>query len=605
MLSTLKPPLKFIGKRRFSHKKRAQLYLRDMTTSVQASEPLEPQAEVRPQWTESASNHLLAFESKYHRWIQNNLDPLLGQARNEQLQEIVGGGTEALTPEERFANIRIALGGIAAGSTLLAPFFPPLTTLTLLVGLSIMSTPFYLAHQEWQRTHRIGAAHLMCVYITYLWLGGYALTGAVTSILFGIFFKIRAFTENRSRNNLVNIFQLQPGKVWVRHNGIEVEIDFAQLQVGDTLVLHAGQIVPVDGIVLTGTAAIDQHMLTGEAQPVEKTVGDPVMASTVLISGKVDVRVEKTGADTTAGQIGELLNRATDHNAKMMVKAMDVANRSAIPTLVVSAASIPLLGPAGAISLLGANFTIQTLMTGPLAILNYLNMAAKGSILIKDGEALEQLNDVNTIVFDKTGTLTLEQPHVTQVHIVDRLDGQFDEAIVLTLAAAAESRQSHPIARAILTAAEQRALTWPAIDQAHYEIGYGIRVWMDSSTIGGISPAVVPLPSNVETAKMSEEEFETALAHQHGLVSVGSMRFMEMERIAVPDEVKALAATCHAQGHSLVMVALNGKLIGCIELQPTIRPEATEIITHSVNGAWPCTLSPVIRKRPRKHWQRH
>ena len=102
----------------------------------------------------------------------------------------------------------------------------------------------------------------------------------------GVGFKIKAMTENQSRNNLVNVFQLQPGKVWVRNNGIEIEVPFEDLQVGDTLVLHAGQVVPVDGRIIAGIATVDQQMLTGEAQPVEKGIDDAVLASTLLISGQ-------------------------------------------------------------------------------------------------------------------------------------------------------------------------------------------------------------------------------------------------------------------------------------------------------------------------------
>lgn len=583
MLSTLKPTSITFGKGSLLHRKRSRIYLRDPAASQQPTVLPESLQEERPQWTTTASKQILALESAYHRWIQNNVDPLLGKKRNEQLQEILGDGTEALTLEERFANLRIALGGIAVASSLLSFIFPPAIGVTFLVGLSILSTPYYLAYEDWQRTHKIGTMHLMAIYVTYLWFGGYALIGATTSVLMGLFFKVRALTENRSRNNLINVFQLQPDKVWVRHNELEVEIDFAQLQIGDILVLHAGQIVPVDGVVLTGAATVDQHALTGEAQPVEKMIGDPVMASTMVISGRVDVRVEKTGTETTAGQIGELLNQATNYNAKMMVKTMDMANQAAMPTLVVSGASIPLVGLAGAISLLGANFTIQTLLTSPLVLLNYLNMAAKRSILIKDGGALEQLNDVDTIVFDKTGTLTLEQPHVTQIHVIDSVEGQIDETAVLTLAAAAESRQTHPIARAILAAAEEAALTWPVIDQAHYEIGYGIKVWFDRAAISDFVPSDTAFLFNMEpsmaAAEVSEEKLSTALAPQNQLVCrVGSMRFMQMEGIAVPVAVETLATTCHAQGHSLVMVALNHQLIGCIELQPTIRPEANIVI---------------------------
>ena len=112
---------------------------------------------------------------------------------------------------------------------------------------------------------------------------------------------------------------------------------------------------------------------------------------------------------------------------------------------------------------------------GPLSVLSYLQLTARQGILIKDGRALEQISKVDTIVFDKTGTLTLEQPHVGSIHT---WNGYTEESL-LTVAAAAEERQSHPIARAIREEAEKRQLDVPFIGEASYEIGYGIKVSLD------------------------------------------------------------------------------------------------------------------------------
>jgi Cu2+-exporting ATPase len=370
--------------------------------------------------------------------------------------------------------------------------------------------------------------------------------------------KVKAISENQSRNNLVNLFQLQPARVWVRSQGSEIEIPFEQLQIGDTVVLHAGQIVPVDGTIIAGVATVDQHMLTGEAQPVEKKVGDGVLAATLLIAGQIDIAVEKTSTETTAGQIVAILNRTAQDSKPTPAKGIATADHLVMPTLALSAISWPFLGPAGAISIIGANSMYTSYLSGSLAMLNFLNLAARSGVLIKAASALEQLSVVDTIVFDKTGTLTLEQPQIAQIHT---LNGMSAEQI-LGFAAAAEARQTHPIARAILAAATDLNQPLPAIDQAHYEVGYGLKVRLLSNGLHS------PVP----------EDSGLTPSSGHPLIRIGSGRFMNMEGIVLPAQIHTLTEACQAQGHSLVMVAVDDELVGCIELQPTVRPEAQRII---------------------------
>ena len=531
----------------------------------------------------------VATEARYQQFVQERIDPLLGQERDAQLQELLSDADLALTEDERSANQVVAWAATTFSLAILSRWiWRPLMSMAILLGLAGAAVSYGLAWKEWQKNKRIGNLHLLCIYVTFMWLGGYAMAGALGMLLFGVALKMKTLTENKSRNNLIDVFHLQPKQVWVRANGAEIEIPFEQLKSGDILVLQAGQIVPVDGIIVSGAATVDQHMLTGEAQPVEKTVHDSVFSSTVLLSGMVDVRVEKTGIETTAGQIGEILNQSAQYNTSTALKGLELADRFALPTLALSTASWPLIGPAGAISLMGANSTINAQLTGPLSVLNFLNLAATQGVLIKDGSGLERLNDVDTVVFDKTGTLTLEQPHVVQVHT---LNGS-NEAQILTLAAAAEARQTHPIARAILEAARAQKLDLPAIDEAHYEVGYGLKVQLveadrhsESLRVSGKGP-VSDEPQNGSDASRSP-----AFSNQHGrarnsenprlsppLIRVGSGRFMTMEGIALSEQVQALTDSCQAQGHSLVMVAVDDELVGCIELQPTVRPEAQLII---------------------------
>ena len=174
-----------------------------------------------------------------------------------------------------------------------------------------------------------------------------------------------------------------------------------------------------------------------------------------------------------------------------------------------------------------------------MGMLNFINLASKKGILIKDGRSLELLNQIDTVVFDKTGTLTLEQPHLSQIYICNGVT----ENEVLRYAAAAEYKQKHPVAKAILQAANEGSLELPEIDESQYEIGYGIKV------------------------KINDQ-----------IIQVGSHRFMEVEKIAIPVEILTLQKNSHEQGYSTVYVARDKQLVGMLELHPTIRPEAKKII---------------------------
>lgn len=362
----------------------------------------------------------------------------------------------------------------------------------------------------------------------------------ITSGLFRSFtFKVIAATKDGTRKSLAGLMGEQPQTVWVQKDDVEVQIPFEQLQCDDILVIDVGQMIPADGVIEEGMASIDQHMLTGEAQPSEKSVGDSVFAATIVLSGKLFIRVEKTGEETAAAQIGQMLMQTADFTSSIELRGEEISDRAALPTLALSALTLPMLGPTAALTMLITGFGYNMKLLGPLSVLNYLQLTALDGILIKDGRALEQIRNVDTVVFDKTGTLTLEQPHVGAIHPVNGGDVE----TILTYAAAAEHRQTHPIARAIIQAASEQALTLPTVSDASYQLGYGIQVVLDGK-----------------------------------LVRVGSNRFMNMEAIAIPAEIDALAQSAQGQGHSLVYVAIDEQLAGVIELHPTVRPEAQRIV---------------------------
>ncbi|MCB0062482.1 MAG: heavy metal translocating P-type ATPase, partial [Caldilineaceae bacterium] len=369
----------------------------------------------------------------------------------------------------------------------------------------------------------------------------YYLASALASLTYYTGHKLMAMTEDNAQQTLRKIMGEQPQVVWRLVDGIEVETPLTALQVGDVIVGNTGDTLPIDGYVINGFASIDQRLLSGEARPVEKEPGAPVYAGTTLLAGRIHVCVEKAGSDTVAAQIGDILLRTADYKSTLLTRGEEISDRSVLPTLGLSAVTLAMLGPASAVAVIGANYAELLRIVAPLSMLNFLAMASQQGILIKDGRALELLNDVDTVVFDKTGTLTLEQPHVTAIHTWH----DFAEEKLLALAAAAEQRQNHPLARAIVEAAQAHNLALPTIDESRYEVGYGIK----------------------------------AATPEHELY-IGSLRFMTLADVPVAAEIYAHQATIHAQGGALVYVAVDGTLAGAIELHATMRPEAIEIVAQ-------------------------
>lgn len=377
-----------------------------------------------------------------------------------------------------------------------------------------------------------------------LWIAGGLYTGYYFCIALGsgIYFlseKILAETEASSRKNLIDIFGEQPRFVWLLIDGVEIETRFEQLNIGDTIVVHTSSIIPADGIITQGVASIDQHRLTGEAQPAEKMVGDTVLASTLVLSGTIHIQVEKTGQETVAAQIGKILNQMSNLTSSVQTKGTEITDKFALPTLALSGLALPVAGPIGTLALLGNYPGANLRLIAPMTLLNFLNAASQRGILIKDGRSLELMNKVDTIVFDKTGTLTLEQPQLHKIHLCQPLS----EDELLMYAATAEYRQAHPVAKAILDAAKERELTLPVPQDAHYEVGYGIKV---------------QLPDK--------------------LIRVGSDRFMQMEGIRVPESIQTIYEHSQELGNSLIMVAIDNELAGAIELEASLRPEVHTVI---------------------------
>jgi Cu2+-exporting ATPase len=480
------------------------------------------------------------IEEVYHKFIKKRIDPLFGDPREEQLKNLSLTDGLQISQEEKKANRHLGIATVNIGiAVVLDVFYPPLLFITVPVILWLCMGFFKEAFHSIFKAHQVNISLLEAVQVAWTLLSGYYFSASLATFLFTSVRKLMEKAKERSQNKLINVFGRRPDSVWILSEGVEVEIPFEKLREGDIFVVSAGEMIPADGTIKSGTASVDQHLLTGESQPADKNAGDQVFASTVVLSGKIEVLSEKAGQETVAAQIGKILNSTTCHKTSLESDTEKVVDQAALPTLMLVGLAFSAVGTSGSLAILFTSMGYNMRVLGPMSILSFLRIASEKSILIKDGQVLEKLLNVSTVIFDKTGTLTLDQPYVECIHCCS----SFSKEKLLTYAAAAEKKQQHPVARAILAAAEEQGLTLPETENTSYEIGFGIRVNLYGS-----------------------------------LIRVGSGRFMEMENISVPDKIQMIQTECGTQGYSLIMIAVDNELAGAVELRPTVRPEAKQVI---------------------------
>ncbi|MBX9788941.1 MAG: heavy metal translocating P-type ATPase [Pirellulales bacterium] len=462
--------------------------------------------------------------------------------RKEQVLEILESALHNVDHPAGYdrPDLSLALSTVGVPLSIGAQFaLPPLMPVAgaLLAYNSI--TTFKNAREVLFVERRLGVDVLDAIVVTGCLATGSIFAGSVLTWCLAFGRSLVQKTQDDSKKMLLNVFGKQPRYVWLWRDGVEIETPLDKLVAGDVIVVNTGEVVPVDGTVAEGMAMIDQHALTGESTPAEKGIGDRVFASTVMVAGKVFVRVETSGSETTTAKISRILNDSAGYKLSSQHKGERLADKAVVPTLALGSLAIGTLGPAGAMAVLNSDFGTGIRMAAPLAMLTSLALCAHKGILVKDGRALELLNEIDTVLFDKTGTLTRERPEVGRV-IACR---SFKQSDILRYAAAAENKFSHPIAKAILEKFKETGLPMPTADESQYHVGYGITVGIEGRKI-----------------------------------RVGSKRFMGLEGIAIPAKVEAALAEAHHEGHTMVMVAVDDRLAGALELQASQRPEVEEIM---------------------------
>jgi Cu2+-exporting ATPase len=349
-------------------------------------------------------------------------------------------------------------------------------------------------------------------------------------------------TRREVKRQLASALHEVPESVWLVRDGVEVQIPLERVVAGDLIAVRAGEPIPVDGHIVEGAIGVDQRALTGESRLKELSVGDPVRAATLVLSGHAIVCTECTGGETVAARVEALIAGSTSYEQQLQARVSRITDRSVRPTLLIAGYGYWTRGPMGLLGGFWTNALDIAWLSSPLAMRMTCQAAATVGLFVKDGRSLELIQSVDTVVFDKTGTLTLDQFDVGAVH---RFDWTVSEIEALRLAAALEGRQSHPIARAIVAAAQRDPRALPEVEACIHEIGYGVR-----GVIAGRS------------------------------IALGSRRMMASEAVVMPQgpELEAITVAAERAGHSLIFLAIDRVLVCAIELAPQIRPEAFALV---------------------------
>jgi Cu2+-exporting ATPase len=426
---------------------------------------------------------------------------------------------------------------VSASATFFVPGLLP-------AGMALMlwtAVPSYRgAYRVLTKQRRLGVDVLDSTIFTACLFTGQIFAGAMTAWFLSFGRKLVNQTRADSAKVLLQVFGKQPSLARVLKDGVEIETALDRIERGDRVIVYTGEVVPVDGVLVEGDAILDQHALTGESAPAEKTVGDRVFASTVMLAGKIVVEVEQAGKETASSKISAILNQTVSYKLNSQSRGEEMADKAVTPSFGLAAVAGSVIDVSGALAVINSEMGTGIRMAAPLGMLTSLTACAQHGILVKDGRALEVMRKVDTVLFDKTGTLTREKPEVARIICCK----PYTDKTLLTYAAAAEQKFTHPIARAILEKFEAMGMPLPPLDDSKYQVGYGITVEINKQT-----------------------------------VRVGSRRFMEMEKIAIPAWIDEELRTMHGDGNSFVNVAIGSEMAGVIELRSSHRPEVEEILS--------------------------
>lgn len=387
---------------------------------------------------------------------------------------------------------------------------------------------------------RISSSTLISIAMTAAVIIGDLFAAGEIAVIMAIGEILEDKTTDRAKRGLKKLVNLAPRQGRLITSGQEKTVDAASICAGDILRILPGEAIPVDGVIIKGETSVDQSVITGESLPVDKTVGEEVFCGTVNCFGAIDIKATKVGADSSLQRLISIVKEAESKKAPMARTADKWASRL-VPTALILAVIAGILRRdiTTAVTVLVVFCPCALVLATPTAIMAAIGQAAKHGVIIKSGEALENMGKVDTIAFDKTGTLTYGRPQVSDTVSFDK---DFDEREILFLAGSAESMSEHPLGKAVSALAVQRGeITQP--EKFKMTAGRGISALVDGKNI-----------------------------------LCGSEKFILENGIEISSEAQKTLNGFKEQGKAIIIAAVNGKLAGALALSDELKPNAADTL---------------------------
>lgn len=367
--------------------------------------------------------------------------------------------------------------------------------------------------------------------------------GAILLFLFSLSNTLQSYAMDRSRQAISKLMELRPAKANTWKNGKWIDLSIKDLQLNDRVRVKPGERFPIDGEVIKGSSSVDQSTITGESMPVGKSAGEDVFASTVNGNGTLEIKVTRLSEDTTLARIVKMVEEAQNRKAKMQTK-LDIFEQ--YYTLVVLIGAVMLIAipyyalsqpfyPAfyRAMTWLVVASPCALVISTPASILSAIANGARSGVLFKGGAHLESTALLKAVAFDKTGTLTEGKPHLAAVVPFQ----SNDEKSLLRIAAAAESNSEHPLAQAVIQAAEDKHINIPPAEDFKAFPGLGIEAHIDNKK-----------------------------------VLIGNQKLFTKHKMILPDELILEGNRLESEGHTMMYVREGKKWIGLLALADILRP---------------------------------
>lgn len=422
---------------------------------------------------------------------------------------------------------------------------------TLAGGLLVFPAAFKALQKA-----RLDMNVLMTVAVSGAWLVGEGAEGAAVVFLFALSELLESWSVGRARRAIASLLKLTPQTALVRGaDGASQEVPVADVPVGAEISVRSGSSVPLDGVVITGDSAVNQAPITGESVPVEKKPGDTVFAGTINGEGSLTVRVTKAASDSTLARIIKLVEEAEEQKAPTQ-RFVDKFAAIYTPAVFVVALLVALLPPLltggawsewtyRALVLLVIACPCALVIATPVSIVSGLTALARRGVLIKGGAYLEAVGKLRALAVDKTGTITQGRPQVTGVIPI----GDITEEEIMRRAAAIDAHSEHPLAKAVVAAAQAKGITWS--ESTQYQ----------SVTGRGATAIIAGHPHFIGNHKM---------AHELGLCSPA---------------IEAKLAEIEGKGQSLAILGhtphegCKGEVLAILSIGDTMRPEVSNALT--------------------------